>query len=428
MRRTFTVGLACASLLLLSASPTASPPTITPATAGFSAAGLARLDAALEGHVRQGRIPGAVVLVARKGAVAHLKAFGVADRATSRPMREDALFRIYSMTKPVVSVALLMRYEQGHFQLDDPLERYIPEFEGLMVQAGTDAAGRLRQQAPRRKPTIHDAFRHTLGIGAGGGPPAVARLYQENRIWVNSMDSLAQQMQLLGQVPLLYQPGEQWLYGYGHDVQARLVEIFSGQPVDQFLRERIFVPLRMGDTGYGVPAGQRGRIATLHDVPEEMPANPAVDMRPSTYERFAQHPFGTLGLWSTAADYARFSLMLLNGGELDGVRILSRKTVELLSRNHLPAAIAQGGAPGTMEPGTGYGLGFSVTTDPAAAGNLGSAGAFGWSGAATTWFTVDPEEDLVAVLMAQQHPYDGRLLAEFQTLVYQAIADQVPPG
>ncbi|HUG72476.1 MAG TPA: serine hydrolase, partial [Steroidobacteraceae bacterium] len=325
--------------------------------------------------------------------------------------------------KPVVSVALLMLYEEGRFQLADPLERYIPEFKGLMVHAGMDAAGSPRLEPPRRKPTIQDALRHTLGIGAGGGPAPVAQLYREHRIWVTTMDSLAQQMQLLGKVPLLYHPGEQWVYGYGHDVQARLVEHFSGLPIDQFLRQRIFAPLGMKDTGYGVAADQRGRIATLHDVPEGTPANPAVDMRPSTYERFAEHPFGTLGLWSTAADYARFSQMLLNGGELDGVRILGRKTVELMSSNHLPPNISQGGQPGTMEPGEGYGLGVSVTLDPAAAGNLGSVGAFGWSGAATTWFTIDPAEKLVAILMAQQYPYDARLLSEFQTLVYQTIAD-----
>lgn len=417
------LSLLFAAVLLPTAARAADLPAITAARAGLSAAGLARLDAAMERHVREKRIPGAVVLVARNGGIAHLRSHGVSDRASARPMRNDDLFRIYSMTKPVVSVALLMLYEEGHFQLGDPLERYIPEFKGLMVHAGMDGAGQPRLESPRRKPTIQDAMRHTLGIGAGGGPAPVAQLYRDNRIWVNSMDSLAHQMQLLGKVPLLYHPGEQWLYGYGHDVQARLVEIFSGLPIDQFLQQRIFRPLGMKDTGYGVAPEQRGRIATLHDVPEQLPANPAVDMRPSTYERFAQHPFGTLGLWSTAADYARFAQMLLNGGELDGVRLLGRKTVELMSRNHLPPAIAQGGQPGTMGPGEGYGLGVSVTLDPAAAGNLGSVGAFGWSGAATTWFTIDPAEKLVAVFMAQQYPYDERLLAEFQTLVYQAIAD-----
>ncbi|MFO7324991.1 MAG: serine hydrolase domain-containing protein [Pseudomonadota bacterium] len=398
-------------------------PTLAPARAGLSQAGIARLDAAMERHVREGRIPGAVVLVARNGAIVHHRSYGVSDRPSARPMRNDDIFRIYSMTKPVVSVALLMLYEEGHFQLSDPLERYIPEFRGLMVHAGVDANGAPRLETPRRKPTIQDAMRHTLGIGAGGGPEPVARLYRENRIWVNTMESLAQQMELLGKVPLLYHPGEQWLYGYGHDVQARLVEIFSGLPIDQFLAQRIFGPLGMKDTGYGVPPEKRHRVATLHDVPEEMPANPAVDMRPSTYERFAGHPFGTLGLWSTAMDYARFAQMLANGGELDGVRILGSKTVQLMSTNHLPPHITQGGQPGTMAPGEGYGLGVSVTLDPAAAANLGSTGAFGWSGAATTWFTVDPEEKLVAVLMAQKHPYDERLLKEFQTLVYQAIAD-----
>ncbi len=423
MNRRIPPAFALALLMLSPASPARDLPTISPARAGLSEAGLARLDAAIERHVREQRIPGAVVLVARKGGVAHLRSFGVADRPSQRPMRNDDLFRIYSMTKPVVSVALLTLYEEGRFQLDDPLERYIPEFKGLMVYAGTDAAGGLKLEQPRRKPTVQDAMRHTLGIGAGSGPAPVAQLYRDNRIWVNTMDSLAQQMQLLGKVPLLYQPGEQWLYGYGHDVQARLVEVLSGMPIDRYLQQRLFTPLGMKDTGYRVPAAQRGRIVTLHDVPEGMPSNPAVDMRPATYERFADHPFGTLGLWSTAADYARFAQMLLNGGELDGVRILSRKTVELMSRNHLPAAIAQGGQPGTMEPGTGYGLGVSVTVDPAAAGNLGSAGAFGWSGAATTWFTIDPAEKMVAVLMTQQHPYDARLLSEFQALVYQAIGD-----
>jgi CubicO group peptidase (beta-lactamase class C family) len=421
--RIATIGVALAVLLFAVPPATAQDlPTISPARAGLSTAGLARLDAAMERFVREGRMPGAVVLVAREGGIAHLRSYGVADRASGRPMRRDDLFRIYSMTKPVVSVALLMLYEEGRFQLDDPLERYIPGFRGLMVHAGVDASGSPRLESPRRKPTIQDAFRHTLGIGAGGGPPAVAQAYRVQQLWVNTLTSLEQQMQLLGKVPLLYHPGEQWLYGYGHDVQARLVEIFSGMGIDRFLQQRIFGPLRMKDTFYGVPADQRGRIATLHDVPEEMPANPAVDMRPSTYERFAQHPFGTLGLWSTASDYARFAQMLLRGGELDGVRLLGRKTVELLARNHLPPGITQGGAPGTMGPGEGYGLGVSVTLDPAAAGNLGSVGAFGWSGAATTWFTVDPAEKLVAVFMAQQYPYDPRLLSEFQTLVYQAIA------
>lgn len=397
-------------------------PTIDPNTAGLSSDGLARLDAAMLKAAADREIPGGVVLVGRRGGIAHLSNFGMADRDTQRPMRHDDIFRIYSMTKPVVSVALLTLYEEGRFQLDDPLELYIPEFKDLKVFAGVDENGEMILEEPKRKPTIRDAFRHTVGVGAGGGPEPVAKLYTERRIWVNSMDSLKQQMELLGTVPLLFHPGEQWLYGYGHDIQAYLVEHFSGMPIDEYLQERIFAPLGMEDTGYRVPPAKRGRVASLHDVPEETPAFPAVDMRPSTYERFAEHPFGTLGLWSTAIDYARFAQMLLNYGELEGVRILGKKTVELMASNHLPPEV------GTLEaaqgtPGTGYGLGVSVQLDVAADGNLSSRGAFGWSGAATTHFIVDPEEDLIAILMMQKAPYDQRMIKMFQTLVYQTIAE-----
>jgi len=414
--------LAVASLLLGTGTGATAKdlPTVAPEAAGLSTEALARLDAALARAAESRNIPGAVVLIARKGEVAHMTAFGVSDRDSRRPMQADDIFRIYSMTKPVISVALLTLYEEGRFQLDDPLELYIPEFTDLKVFAGVDEQGRMILEEPKRKPTIHDAFRHTLGIGAGGGPPPVAQMYTDRKIWVNTLDSLKQQMELLGTVPLLYHPGESWLYGYGHDVQAYLVEHFSGMPVDEYLQRRIFAPLGMGDTGYGVPEAKRSRVARLHDVSEDFPPFPPVDMRPSTYERFAEHPFGTLGLWSTAMDYARFAQMLLNDGTLDGVRILGKKTVELMTANNLPPAVGNlGAAQGT--PGTGYGLGVSVQVDVPADGNLSSPGAFGWSGAATTHFIVDPEEEMVAILMTQKAPFDARMISEFQTLVYQAI-------
>src|SRR5690606_17886363 len=191
---------------------------------------------------------------------------------------------------------------------------------------------------------------------------------------------------------------------------------------DQYLQQRIFTPLEMTDTGYGVPAEKRDRVATLHDVPESAPPFPPVDMRPSTYERFADHPFGTLGLWSTAMDYARFAEMLLNGGELDGVRILGKKTVELMTANNLPPEIGSLAA-AQGSPGTGYGLGVSVQVNVPADGNLSSRGAFGWSGAATTHFIVDPAEDMTAILMMQRAPFDSRMISEFQTFVYQAIVE-----
>ncbi len=401
---------------------TADLPASAPSELGLSSSRLERLDAFMSRAVDQGRIPGAVVLLARHGRIAHHRAYGLADRDSGRAMTTDDIFRIYSMTKPVVSVALLMLYEEGHFQLDDPLEIHIPAFQGLQVFAGTDANGEMLLEAPRRKPTVHDAFRHTLGMSAGSGQTPPERLYVEKGILVNQVDSLRQQMELLGEVPLLYHPGERWLYGYGHDVQAYLVEHFSGMPLDRFLRERLFGPLGMNDTTYGLDPAQRQRAATLHGVADTPPPNPAVDMRPATYDRFAQVPLGTLGLWSTASDYARFAQMLLNGGALGDVRILGSKTVELMAQNHLPPAI------GTLAqynnaPGIGYGLGVSVVLDPALEGNLSSPGTFGWTGAATTRFFIDPKEGLVAILLAQQWPYDTKLLNEFQTQVYQTLVD-----
>ncbi len=415
---------AAGAIIWLVAAPVAAKdaPVRPPVEVGLSQNGLKRLDDFMDRTVAEGRLPGGVVLVMRKGDVVHLHAFGQADRDASRPMQPDSLFRIYSMTKPVISVALLTLYEEGHFQLDDPLEMYIPVFKDLKVFAGIDENGEIILEEPKRKPTIHDAFRHTLGMGAGGGPAPVAQLYRDKRLWVSTMDSLEEEMDLLGQVPLLYQPGEQWHYGYGHDVQAYLVEHFSGMSVDQYVQQRIFQPLGMDDTFYAVPAEKRSRIARLHDVPEEDPPFPAYDMRPSVYERFADHPFGTLGLWSTAMDYARFGQMLLNGGELDGQRILGKKTVELMTSNNLPTSVGNLGQANGL-PGTGYGLGVSVQVDVPADGNLSSVGAFGWSGAATTHFIVDPAEEMVAVLMAQKAPMDARLLREFQTMTYQAIAE-----
>jgi len=416
------LGLAATCLLGIGLYPAVAKdlPSIDPVAAGLSKDGLARLDTGIAAAAAKHEIPGGVVLIARQGRIAHFVSFGVSDRDTQRPMRKDDIFRIYSMTKPVVSVALLTLYEQGKFQLDDPLEKYIPEFKNLKVYAGENKDGEMLLADPKRKPTIQDAFRHTTCIGAGGGPAPVAKLYFDRKIWVNRMNTLQEEMELIGGVPLLCQPGEAWVYGYDHDVQAHLVEYFSGMPLAEYLQKRLFDPLQMSDTGYGVPDGKRDRVVRLHDVPEEMPAYPAVDMRPSTYERFADHPFGTLGLWSTASDYARFSQMLLNGGELDGARILGKKTVELMTANNLPPAV------GTLGPaqgnfGTGYGLGVSVQLDVAADANLGSPGAFGWDGAATTRFIVDPEEDMVAILMMQKAPFDARMLSEFQTLVYQSI-------
>ena len=415
---------ACLALLAIHGLPAAAEdlPMAQPEELGLSQERLARLDAQMETAVRERRIPGAVVLLARHGRVAHYAAFGMSDRAAGREMERDDIFRIYSMTKPVVSVALMMLFEEGKFQLTDPIEKYIPAFKDVKVFTGTDEKGAMIVEDAKRKPTIQDAMRHTLGLTNAGIRTPLERRYLELGITFTTLESLDQEIGLLAQNPLAYQPGERWLYGKGHDVQAYLVEQFSGMPLDKFLEERLFHPLGMDDTFYGVPAAKADRAAQYDGVIEHpVPGSPGLDMRPETYDRFATRPFGTSGLSSTAMDFARLSQMLLNGGELDGVRILSRKSVELMTQNNLPASI--GDLTATGDPGIGYGLGMSVALDAAAAGNLVSPGTFGWTGAATTSFMIDPKEDLVAIVMAQKWPYDMRLLSEFQTMAYQTIAD-----
>src|SRR5687767_11601121 len=302
-------------------------PTATPESVGMSSARLARLDAALAADITAGRLPGIVVAVARRGKLVYQKAFGVANLATREPMRTDAVFRLYSMTKPVASVGLLTLYEQGKFRLTDPLDRYLPQFANVKVYKGADPSGKPILAAPSRKPTIQDAFRHTLGLASGLGQSPVDAMYREAGLAMGQLESLEQEMDKLGTVPLLYDPGERWVYGLGHDVQARLIEVFSGMPYAEYLRRTIFGPLGMRDTIFGVPPQLKPRFPLVYSP------RPDGSLAPDTadaYARYTNHHFGTLSLSGTAPDYLRFAQMLLNGGELDGVRVLSTKTMELM--------------------------------------------------------------------------------------------------
>jgi CubicO group peptidase (beta-lactamase class C family) len=440
-RRT-TRSAAILALLLGGVAGAAELPTARPADVGLSAERLARLDSAMQAEVDAGRKAGIVVLIARRGRVAHLKAFGMADREANMPMRDDSLFRLYSMTKPITSVALLMLYEEGKFQLTDPLEKYIPAFKGVQVLAGMDGDRMLLTPA-RRPPTIHDVFRHTAGFSYGFNPQdPIDRAYAQNGVNFDAATSLEQLVAVdLPKVPLLYQPGDRWVYSVAHDVQAYLVELFSGMPFDEFCRERIFDPLGMAGATFGVPKSVVARY-TANYAPREQ-GNPAsglvqVETRegvaaaasgpnssplPGGYARYTDIPFGGLSMSSTAMDYALFGQMLVNGGELNGTRLLGTKTVELMTSNNLPPSIPGISLGGPPSSATGYGLGVSVTLSPAAAGNLGSKGTFGWAGAASTWAILDPEEDLVLILMTQYMVADFDFAARFQTLAYQAIVD-----
>ena len=386
-------------------------PTASPESVGMSSERLARMNAAIHAYVDAGRTPGVVTLIARHGKVVHLDAYGKADLESGRATRADDVFRMYSMTKPITSAALLMLYEEGQFQLTDPLAKYYPAVADMKVFAGTTPEGELLLEAQKRPITIQDVFRHSAGFSYGFGPTPVDRAYGE----ANLLAGLDELMQKLPTLPLLYQPGDRWVYSVAHDVQAALVEKLSGMKFDDFVHARIFEPLGMSDSFFAVPASAKPRMPPEYVVGQD--GKLAKSASPLA-ESYGDVVLGGFSISTTAEDYAKFALMLLNGGELDGVRLLSPKTVELMAQNHLtPAAMEAGG----VSPGTGYGLGVSVLLDTAAKGNLGSVGEFGWSGAASTHVLIDPEEDLVAIYCTQLFGGDLALRAEFATLLYQAI-------
>jgi len=388
--------------------------------AGMSTERLERLDEHFHRYVDDGLISGVVTYIVRHGEVVHEDAYGLADIEANRPMSQDTYFYLYSMTKPVTSVALLILYEEGKFQLDDPLGKYLPEMADLKLYVGEGDDGNMILKDPARQPTIQDVFRHTAGFLYGpAGNRGIDRAYAEAALMNGTLSELTRK---LGKIPLAYEPGTQWVYSVSHDVQARLVEVLSGMSFDEFTKQRIFDPLGMKETVFGRPDALKDRFAVIYGRSQSGALEPtgALD-QPGAATRV----LGGLSLSSTAADYARFAQMLVNSGELDGVRILSRKTVDLMASNHLPPGVTRGAAGGGTAGGEGYGLGVRVVTDPAAAGNLTSAGTFGWSGAAGTHFFVDREEDLVAVFMIQSMGGGGgpRMSDEFETLVYQALVD-----
>lgn len=392
-------------------------PTATPESQGFTTAGLEALKAEFRGLVDQQKLAGVTTLVARHGKVVHFDTYGKANAASGEELKPDSIFRIASMTKPITSVALLTLYERGAFLLDDPLSMYLPEFADVKVYAGADDNGEPVLQAPARAPTIHDVFRHTAGLSYGSAPEPIQQYFTPSPY---SEPDLAALSRRVASMPLIYEPGTQWVYSFSHDIQARLVEVLSGVPFEDYVREHIFEPLEMNEIVFGIPPGLGGRFANTY-APEEGGLVVTDTPEDTSYD---YPPFGGVSLSAPVMDYARFAQMLANSGELDGVRILSPRTIDLMAMNHLPEGVIRprsGAADYTSE---GYGLGVRVVLDPASAGNLTSAGAFGWSGAAGTHFLVDREEGLIAILMTQT---DGdnryRMREEFETMVYQAIIE-----
>lgn len=399
-------------------------PTADPQSQGFSPARLELVTSYVQSAIDQGQYAGAVTLIARRGRIVQLQALGHRDVARSSPMRPDSIFQIYSMTKPIASVATLLLMEEGRLLLDDPVSRFIPQFASMQVLEGENATtARLRPAA--RSITVRHLLTHTAGFAAGEKlkGPAVDRMLHAQLDQSPSLEASAISVSAL---PLANDPGTRFSYdGVSTEVLSRVIEVAAGMPFDEFLRTRLFKPLRMPDTDFTVLRDERKRIVEMAStdaagrlVTADAKLNPAGNM-------LKRYPSGAGGLYSTAGDYVRFCQMLLNGGELDGVRILGRKTVELMMANHLTQL-----SPPVNEfsDAEGFGLGGYVVLDPARRGLLGSVGQFGWSGAAATWFTIDPQEQLVAILMMQHLPRrlprdPPRLNRPFNNLVYQALAD-----
>jgi CubicO group peptidase (beta-lactamase class C family) len=342
----------------------------------------------------------------------------MADIENGEPMTADAYFRLWSMTKPVASVALLTLYEEGGFQLSDPLARHLPEFADVKVYAGVDEDGEPILEDPVRAPTMEDIFRHTAGLSYGGLPEPIAHYFEPSPYSEPTLEALTSRV---AAVPLIYQPGTRWVYSFSHDIQARLVEVLSGQSFGDYTRERIFEPLGMDEVVFGLPSELADRFANTYS-PNEAGELVATDTPENT--SYNTPPFGGTSLSGTAMSYARFAQMLVNSGELDGEHILSPVTVDLMASDHLPQGVFRTSPGGDRAMGESYGLGVRVVTDPAKAGNLTSAGTFGWSGAAGTHFFVDRDEELIGLFMVQrQGPGGGGMSDQFETLVYQAILE-----
>ncbi len=388
-------------IVFVTAAPAAADgdlPTVRPAKVGFSPERLQRLDDLMERLIKEQEFYGAVTVAARHGKVFHHHVAGMRDQEAGKPMTRDTLFRIFSMTKPIIGAAMMMLYEEGKWKLDDPIHKHIPEFRDLMVYAGEDDNGDPILEQPEHAPTLRELMTHTAGFTYGIiGDTPVDRMYREKDVldWDSSLDAMIDK---LAGLPLQYQPGSRWVYSISVDIQGYLVEKLSGQSLPEFLQERLFEPLDMRDTGFYVPKEKRDRLTRLYSRDEDKQA-----LRLTRDDEFGGRDYtsppglasGGAGLVSTSRDYLRFSQMLLNGGELDGVRILAPGTVELLRANHLPDGL-------NVYPGTGFGMDFAVTTDPVRAGTLAGKGTFFWGGAAGTWFWIDPEHDIILVGMIQR--------------------------
>lgn len=406
-----------ALVVALSASALAQGlPVAKPESVGLSGPRLTRLSAAMQRAVDENRLAGIVTLVARDGKAVHFESFGKLDREKSVAMPKDAIFRIASMSKAITSVAIVMLMEEGRLLLSDPVSKFIPAFAKTTVAA----PGNGDPVPAKRAITIRDLLTHTAGISYGSG--ALESAYKGKNVYMwyfaDKDEPIATTIDRLASLPFEAQPGDRWVYGFGTDILGVIVEKASGMPLDEFMRTRIFEPLKMTDTAFYLPPNKASRFATVYSYSQgNLNRAPDPGMGQGDYVTGPRKSFsGGAGLLATASDYARFLQMLLNGGQLDGVRILSPKSVELMTSNHVGNLYNEGRL--------GFGLGFEITEHVGRSGRPGSVGEFGWGGAYYTKFWVDPVEKIVAVFMTQALPSGGATIQDqFRALVYQSVIE-----
>jgi CubicO group peptidase (beta-lactamase class C family) len=397
-----------------------------PEDVGLCSRRIGRVEAWMQRQVSGGRLAGVEVMINRRGRTAFHRCHGKADVARNADATPDTIYRIYSMTKPLTAVAVMMLYEDGRFQLDDPITRYLPAFRDQRVLTG-GGYGAVATEPAKRDITFRDLLTHTSGLTYGFMQATpVDAIYRAQKIELpGAEEPLGDIMARLGKVPLVAQPGAAWNYSLASDLLAHLVAVISGQPFDAFLRERVIGPLGMADTDFHVPSGKAGRLAANYEKGPDGRPRLIDDPATSPFLSPPKAPSGGGGLVGTARDYMRFCQMLLARGAHGSQRLLGRKTVELMTMNHLDGDMAAMGQPRFAESsyhGIGFGLGFSVTLDPARAQILGSPGEFAWGGMASTAFWVDPQEDMTVVMMTQLTPSSTYpIRRELRVLAYQAI-------
>lgn len=413
--------LVCCTLMACQSTAVDSKDTAKLANStGISAKRLDRIAPVMQSYIDQDKLAGTLTLVAKDGEIVYLNAQGMQDKAAATPMREDTLFRLYSMTKPVTAVAAMKLWEQGKFHMFDPIAKYLPEFAKMKVYVSGSGADMVLEDA-KTPIRIIDLFMHTSGLSYGFTGSEVDKMYQQLFAKPEQLtrDNI---LAKLTQLPLVHQPGTAWNYGVSTDIIGFLVEKISGQKLGEYMQDNIFSPLGMSDTGFYVASDKLDRLSQIYTVDGKtgktviMPDGPIGDFKTDP----EIHNAGG-GLVSSMQDYYTFAQMLLNGGEINGVRILGSKTVEYLTSNHLPNNLVPYN---NTAPGNGYALAMSVTVDPQMSGFMSSKGSYGWGGMASTFFRVDPKEQIIMISMAQFVPIGfHRYHEDFINLVYQALVD-----